>query len=152
MLTESNLIKALKAINIPTDADCVTFDPPNDGGRFVPSMYINDAQYRTYFYANDNNHSVLSIGLSESHSYMISVWGYARKLVVTLIDEDLEYDENTKDLSNDVIFCKNYNTEEEHFQDDCLKGVNLSWECIELINGTFKTLTAFYFFANTEKN
>ena len=147
MFNENAFKEQIDMLPIPTDKAQVRFDPPDAthyrDGPGHPSMYLLNAPLKSYFYSTEML-AFLSLDLSEELSYNFTWWFGDNKFAVSFVDLNELYCEETVPLRDTIKFGIFHCSEEEHFQDECLKGTPLSWEMEQIIQKKLADLSEFY--------
>lgn len=148
MFDELMFKEQLTLLPVPTDIAQVRFDPPNasfyNERMGHPSMYLLNAPLNSYFYCTEMM-AFLSLDLNEEVSYNFSMWfEKSKRFAVSLVNVSELYSEDTVNLRDTIRFGNFHETEEEHFQNECLNGTPLSWEMENILQTKLNDLTKFY--------
>lgn len=148
MFNENEFQEQLRRIIIPDNSEQIRFDPetPNHipgQNAGIPTMYLLNSALTTHFYSTENS-CFLSLDINEDISYIISWWYFDNKFTATIADMNEMISEDTLPIRDTVRIGTFHETEEEHFQAECLKGTPLSWETEQLVQKKLKALADFY--------
>jgi len=153
MFNEDVFRQSLSSLALPTAIEQIKFDPPSKSSsrdfNLIPTMYLLNAALTTHFYTTETN-CCLSIDINEDVTYMASWWFANNKFVITFIDNNELFSDDTINIRDSVRIGNFFKTEEEHFQNDCLNGSVLAWDIGELLKEKCATLIDFYQDAKAE--
>lgn len=142
---EQQLITLLSNLELPDETTKIRLSPSEqikfDDGRKTdyPAMYFGPG---TTYYNSTDSYGMLVLNFAPGEDYMCCWWFNNNKFSLSIIEDD--DDEETKNIKNICRIGYFHDTEEEHFQEDCLKGTPITWNTEVLIKSTITAIQKFY--------
>jgi|AGFT01.1.fsa_nt_gi hypothetical protein len=144
---EQQLITLLRNLVLPNESTPIRLSPSEqlqfDDGRKVeyPAMYFGPG---TTYYNSTESYRMLVLNFAPGFDYMCCWWYNKNRFSLSIIEDDGDEDDETKNIKDYCRIGYFNETEEEHFQKDCLKGAPIPWELEVLIKDTMTAIQSFY--------
>lgn len=145
MFKEQEVLKKLNSVPVPTVFEDVRFEPPDlsiyEDSTGRPSMYLK-TDNPVYFYCTEHI-AFLSIDYEEL-SYNYSIWINSKKFAISITTIDSMFCDDDYPARDTAKIGQLHDSEEAHFQDDCLKGTPITWELECAVKSKLDSLVEIY--------